>query len=435
MLKKFPLAVIGILFFIFGFVTWLNSTLVPFLKIACELNNFESYFVTFMFYIAYFVFAMPSARVIDRIGYRRSISVGLGIMAAGAALFVPAALTRYYMFFLSGLFLMGTGLALLQTAANPYAAVLGSPQTAARRIGIMGICNKVAGILAPLVLGSLTLKDVDAVSARIGNPALPAAEKAGILDDLALQSLVPYLCIVAALAILALFVRVVSLPDIERQGDPEQGAGLSADKREKDSVFRHGGLWGGVLALFFYVGAEVVSVDSLVNYAVSLQVSAYSAKMFPALSMVAFLIGYLIGIAGIPRWFSQRTALVLSSVGCLVVLTAALSVSGLASVYILAWLGLTNAMIWPAVWGIALEGLGKNTSSGSSLLVMAIVGGALIPLLFGHLVDLGGYQRAYLLLYPCYAVILAYALWGNPKKRYLWGPRIKGEKEVQRIKI
>ena len=152
MFKKSPLVVIGALLFIFGFVTWLNSTLVPFLKIACELNNFQSYFVTFMFYIAYFIFAIPSSRVIDRLGYKRSISLGLAVMAVGAVLFIPAACSRFYLFFLAGLFLMGAGLALLQTAANPYAAVLGSPQTAAKRISIMGVCNKFAGILAPLVL-------------------------------------------------------------------------------------------------------------------------------------------------------------------------------------------------------------------------------------------------------------------------------------------
>lgn len=414
MFKKSPLVVIGALFFIFGFVTWLNSTLVPFLKIACELNNFQSYFVTFMFYVAYFIFAIPSARVIDRLGYKKSISVGLGVMAVGAALFIPAAWSRFYLFFLSGLFLMGAGLALLQTAANPYAAVLGSPQTAARRISIMGVCNKFAGILAPLVLGAITLKSADAVLQQIQEPSLTEAARAQMLDDLALQCVIPYLCIVAVLTLLALFIRQVSLPDIQKEktvsGQAEGG---------RDSIFRHGNLWGGVLALFFYVGAEVISVDSLINYASSLGISNYSAKIFPSLSMVAFLIGYLIGIVGIPRWFSQRTALILSAAGCLAVVTASLLCSGILSVYILVWLGLTNAMIWPAVWGLAIEGLGKHTAMGSSLLVMAIVGGALLPLLFGRLVDAFGYGSAYLLFYPCYAIILGYALWQKPKNCYL----------------
>lgn len=411
MFKKSPLFVIGILFFIFGFVTWLNSTLVPFLKIACELNNFESYFVTFMFYIAYFIFAIPSSRVIDKIGYHRSMSVGLWIMAMGAAFFIPAAITRFYLFFLIGLFLMGAGLALLQTAANPYAAILGPPETAAKRISIMGVCNKFAGILAPLILGSITLKNADKIAEQAA-AATSMAEKESLLDGLAASCLVPYICMIAVLAILALFIRFVTLPEIQQKAE-------TVENNKKDSIFSYPRLWGGVAALFFYVGAEVISVDSLINYAASLGISTVAATKFPAFSMVAFLIGYFIGILGIPRLFNQRTALILSSVGCMVVATAALLTPGLASVYILVWMGLTNAMIWPAVWGIAIEGLGRHTALGSSLLIMAIVGGALIPLLFGHLVDLFGYRYAYLIFYPCYAVILLYALWKKPKKCYL----------------
>lgn len=387
MFKKSPLIIIGILFFIFGFVTWLNSALVPFLKTACELNNFESYFVTFAFYVAYFVFAIPSSWVINKVGYRKSLSLGLEVMAVGGMFFIPAAMTRFYLFFLAGLFLMGAGLALLQTASNPYAAVLGSPETAARRISFMGMCNKFAGILAPLVFGTLVLKDMDNVQD---------------LDVLASRCLAPYAFIVLALLLLAVFVRRAALPDI-----------AAADKiKESDGIafFSKPRLWGGVLALFFYVGAEVISVDTLIGYAASRGIPAYSAKVFPAMSMFAFLIGYLIGVIGIPRLFSQRTALILSAAGSLVVAAVALLTPGIASVYVLVWLGLTNAMIWPAVWGLAIEGLGKHTSLGSSLLIMAIVGGAVLPLLFGRLADMAGFSTAYLLLFPCYDVILLYAL-------------------------
>ena len=206
-MKKTPLAIIGILFFIFGFITWLNSVLVPFLKISCELNHFESYFVTFVFYIAYFIFALPSAKVIDKIGYRKSITVGLAVMALGALLFIPASLSRYYLFFLSGLFLMGAGLALLQTAANPYAAILGPPETAARRISIMGICNKFAGVLAPLVFGTVALKAADEIMRQLEDPALGFAIKESMLDELAHKCLIPYILIVIFLTLLSLFVK------------------------------------------------------------------------------------------------------------------------------------------------------------------------------------------------------------------------------------
>lgn len=406
MLKKTPLAIIGILFFIFGFITWLNSALVPFLKISCELNNFESYFVTFVFYIAYFIFALPSAKVIDSIGYRRSITVGLAVMALGGLFFIPAALSRFYLFFLAGLFLMGAGLALLQTAANPYAAILGPPETAAKRISIMGVCNKFAGVLAPLAFGSVALKAADDIMHRLEDPALSLLAREELLDALAHKCLIPYILIVIFLVMLALFVKFSQLPDI----DKEESDSSLPNEKEPLRFFSRPTLWGGVLALFFYVGAEVISVDTLIGNAMDHGISPSDAKIFPAFSMVAFIIGYLLGIIGIPRLFNQRTALILSASASIVVALAGILTPGLASLYILVWLGLTNAMIWPAVWGIAIQGLGKHTSTGSSLLIMAIVGGAIIPLLFGKLADMVGFQQAYWVVIPCYLFILIYAL-------------------------
>lgn len=410
MLKKTPLAIIGILFFIFGFITWLNSILVPFLKISCELNHFESYFVTFVFYIAYFIFALPSAKVIDKIGYRKSITVGLAVMALGALLFIPASLSRCYLFFLSGLFLMGAGLALLQTAANPYAAILGPPETAARRISIMGICNKFAGTLAPLVFGTIAFKAADEIMRRLEDPALGFAIKESMLDELAHKCLIPYILIVIFLTLLSLFVKYSNLPDISKDQDMASEEHEPGQTGNKFKVLSKPTLWGGVIALFFYVGAEVISVDTLTSNAISLGVSPSSAKIFPAMSMVAFIIGYLLGIIGIPKLFSQRTALIFSASASIAVSLAAIFTPGLASVYILVWLGFTNAMIWPAIWGIAIQGLGRFTSTGSSLLIMAIVGGAIIPLVFGKLADGVGYHQAYWIVIPCYLFILGYAL-------------------------
>src|SRR5687768_8457530 len=162
-----PIIIIGSLFFIFGFVTWLNSVLIPYLKLACELNNFESYLVAFAFYIAYFVMAIPSSWVLKKSGFKKGMSIGLLVMAVGAVIFIPAAMTRTYSLFLLGLFILGTGLALLQTASNPYITILGPAESAAKRISIMGICNKVAGAVAPIILGAVTLKNADAIQAKI----------------------------------------------------------------------------------------------------------------------------------------------------------------------------------------------------------------------------------------------------------------------------
>lgn len=408
--RKSPLFIIGILFFIFGFITWLNSALVPFLKISCELNNFESYFVTFVFYIAYFVFAIPSAKVIDRLGYHQSITLGLAVMALGALLFVPASLTRQYVFFLGGLFLMGAGLALLQTAANPYVAVIGPAETAARRISVMGVCNKLAGVLAPLVFGSVVLRDAQDISSRLSLGGLDAVEQSALLDSLAIRCLVPYIFIVVFLILLSVFVRFSPLPDIKPQAssDPMQ--------KERFRLGRYPRLYLGALALFFYVGAEVISVDSLISYAHDMGMTPLDAKIFPALSMVTFILGYLLGIVGIPRLFSQRAALIGSAVACMLVLLASILTPGLASVYVLVWLGFTHAMIWPAVWALAIDGLGKHTSMGSSFLIMAIVGGALIPLLFGRLVDMVGFRDSYWIMMPCYLYILLYGLITRPAK-------------------
>lgn len=421
MFKKTPLAIIGILFFIFGFITWLNSALVPFLKISCELNNFESYFVTFVFYIAYFIFALPSAKVIDKIGYRRSITVGLLVMALGGLFFIPAALSRFYLFFLTGLFLMGAGLALLQTAANPYAAILGPPETAARRISIMGVCNKFAGVLAPLVFGSVALGAADRIMKELETPGLTLMAREEMLDALAHKCLIPYILIVAFLCLLALFVKISKLPDIAQDDSRKQEAcGNEANQSSQGlRLFSRPTLWGGVLALFFYVGAEVISVDTLIGNAMEQGMPPSSAKIFPAFSMVAFILGYFLGIIGIPKLFNQRTALILSASASIAVVLAAIFTPGLASLYILVWLGFTNAMIWPAVWGIAIQGLGKYTSLGASLLIMAIVGGAIIPLLFGKMADLIGFRLSYWLVIPCYAFILAYALFiAKPKEKH-----------------
>src|SRR3954463_3055727 len=162
-----PIAIIGSLFFVFGCVTWLNSVLIPYLRIACELNNFESYLVAFAFYIAYLVMAVPSGRLLKAIGFKKGMAAGLFIMALGALIFIPAAMSRTYLLFLIGLFVQGTGLAVLQTASNPYITIIGPRESAAKRISIMGICNKVAGSVAPIVLGAVTLKNADSLIGRL----------------------------------------------------------------------------------------------------------------------------------------------------------------------------------------------------------------------------------------------------------------------------
>ena len=399
--KTSPLFIIGLLFFIFGFITWLNSVLVPFLKTACELSNFQSYFVTFAFYIAYFVLSPLASPVIRKWGYKRSMSMGLMVMALGAAVFLPAAESRSYPLFLVGLFMLGGGLTLLQTAANPYVAVLGPSESAARRIGIMGACNKLAGMVAPLVLSPFTIRKAEEIQSQMEAVSHDPLLQAPLLDELARACMVPYMLIAISLLLLSIGIRFAALPEIASESP--------TGKSERFSLRRYPALMGGMAAIFFYVGAEVVSIDTLINYALSLSYNSDAARWFPVGSMVMLLIGYFIGIWGIPKHFSQRQALLGCGLGGVLLSIAVLCASPVASLFLLVALGLVNAMIWPSVWGLAVRGLGAHLPIGSSLLIMAILGGAVIPLGYGFAADRIGLQAAYFVLPICYGLIGLYA--------------------------
>lgn len=407
------IVIIGALFFIFGFVTWLNGSLIPYLRIACELTNFEAYLVTFAFYISYFVMAIPSSWVLKRTGFKRGMMVGLLVMATGALIFIPAAITRTYYLFLTGLFIIGTGLSLLQTASNPYITILGPLESAARRISIMGICNKVAGALSPLILGAVILKNADDITAQI--KTMDAVQKAATLDSLAHRVIVPYIIIAVVLTGLSMMVRFSSLPEIDTDGDNE-----SADEahQSRTSIFQYPQLILGVVALFFYVGAEVMAGDTIIPYGKSLGIAMDTALTFTTLTLICMIAGYIIGVITIPKYIRQETALRIAALLGMLLSLAAIFTGGYVSVACIALLGLANAIMWPAIWPLALEGLGKFTKLGSAMLIMAIAGGALLPLVYGRLADAFNNQQAYWLLIPCYLIIWYYAAAGH--KRRAW---------------
>ncbi|MBS1529422.1 MAG: sugar MFS transporter [Bacteroidetes bacterium] len=407
-----PIAVIGALFFIFGFITWLNSVLVPYLKLACQLNNLESYFVASAFYIAYLVMAAPSAWTLKRFGFKNGMAIGLAIIAIGALIFIPAALTRTYLIFLLGLFVQGTGLAILQTASNPYVVVLGPMESAAKRISIMGICNKVAGTIAPLVLGSVVLNNADELKAKL--VTLTQAQKLPLLNELASRVIVPYICIMISLVILVVLIYFSTLPEIDTEHEDETTALANTGKT---SIFQFPHLLLGVVTLFLYVGAEVLSGDSIISYASSQHILLSTAKFFAACTLGCMVIGYGVGVICIPRYFSQQKALVVCAVLGLVFSIAALVTQGYVSVFCIALLGLANSLMWPALWPLALNGLGKFTKQGSSLLIMGIAGGSVIPLLYGRLADLFSPQSAYGILLIIYLFILYYATVGHKMRK------------------
>lgn len=416
--------VLGALFFLFGFVTWLNGTLIPYLKIACELTTSQALWIPVAFYISYFFLSLPSALILERTGLKKGMMFGLFVMAIGAFLFIPAANARSFPMFLTGLFIIGTGLALLQTAINPYVTVVGPIESAAARISIMGICNKVAGVLAPIILSSVILADADQLTSDLAS--MDAAARTVRLDELAGRVIVPYSLMACVLVGLGLMVRFSPLPELEAEKD---------EQRAEGSLFAYPKLVLGVVALFLYVGVEVMAGDTIGLYGESLGVPLSNAKYFTALTLIAMVVGYLIGNATIPRFISQSRALVATSVVGVVFTVIAIMVPATLLVQVpfvdlstfsiieltvpltvvfIALLGLANALVWPAIWPLAIHGLGRHTRKGSALLVMAIVGGAVLPKLYGILAEGSlGYQSAYWMMVPCYVFILWYGFKGS----------------------
>jgi glucose/galactose transporter len=403
-----PIFIIGALFFIFGFVTWLNSVLIPYLKIACELNHFQSYLVAFAFYIAYLVMAPVSTKALNVFGFKNGMAVGLVIMAIGALLFIPAAMTRTYNLFLLGLFVQGSGLAILQTASNPYITILGPAESAAKRISIMGICNKLAGAAAPAILGSIILKDTKSFEENLAN--LSEVAKAAQLDELAARVITPYLAIITVLAILAFLIYRSSLPEIDTNAEDES---VAASNSGKTSVLQFPHLVLGVITLFLYVGVEVIAGDTIISYGLSQGIEPDTATFFTTYTLIAMVVGYILGIICIPKYIKQETALKICAVLGIAFAMVAIFSNGYTSVLAIALLGLANALMWPAIWPLALNGLGRFTKAGSSLLVMGIAGGAVIPLLYGALADAFNAQQAYWIMVPCYLFIWFYAVKGS----------------------
>jgi FHS family L-fucose permease-like MFS transporter len=400
-------SIIGALFFIFGFVTWLNGILIPYLRIACELTNFQAMFVAFAFYISYTVMALPSSWVLKKTGFKNGMMVGLFIMALGTFVFIPSAITRTYGLFLTGLFIMGTGLAILQTASNPYITIIGKRETAARRISIMGICNKMAGAVAPLILAYFILSDGDAFVAKL--KIMDKATKIIALDGLAHRVIAPYLVMGLVLLLLGMMIRFSPLPEIEAEKEDEtDDHSLSL----KSSIFAFPQLILGAVALFFYVGAEVIAGDTIIRYGISRGIAIATAKSFTTYTLIAMVVGYTLGIILIPKVISQRMALLFSALLGILFTIGVLAANGNASVIFVAILGFANAIVWPAIWPLAIHDLGKFIKTGSAILIMAVAGGALLPLAWGWWSDHFSSQQAYWILFPCYLVILLYASWG-----------------------
>lgn len=415
--------IIGLLFFIFGFVSWVNAILIPYFKIACELTNFQSYLVAFAFYISYFVVSVPSSYLLKAVGFKKGMMIGFWIMAVGAFIFVPAAYTRTYEIFLIGLFSLGAGLAILQTAANPYITVLGPKESAAQRISIMGICNKGAGILAPILFAAVILKSTDgALFKQI--PLMSHAERELVLDELIRRVMVPYTVVGAVLVGLGVFVFYSPLPEINTEAED---ATVAESNATKTSIFQFPHLILGALAIFLHVGTQVIAIDTIIGYASSMGIELMEAKTFPSYTLAATIIGYIVGIAIIPRFISQKTALrictLLGTLFTILIVFAKGEVTLLGhtadiSIWFVVLLGLANSLVWAGIWPLALDGLGRFTKLGASIMIMGLCGNAIMPLFYGHFADIYNTREAYWVLLPCYLFLVFYAIRGHKLKRW-----------------
>jgi glucose/galactose transporter len=412
---------LGSLFFIFGLVSWVNSILVPYFKVACELEtDVQSYLVTFAFYIAYLVMTIPASYLLNKVGFKRGVEIGLWILAAGALLFWPAAMTRSYAMFLTALFTMGTALAILQTAANPFVTIIGPRESAARRISIMGVCNKFAGIISPLLFAAAVIRPQDEATMKAiekGTLVGPAKEQA--LDVMIQGVILPYAILAVVLFVFGFVFYRSSIPDINPNKDNKSESDGIKDRK---SILSYPYLVLGVLALFAHTGSQQISIATINDYAQSMEISMLDAKVFPSFTLGCIMVGYLLGIVAIPKYLSQQKALVVCTVTGLILSALVLltqntwvhwfGMDARLSIWFLVLLGIPNSLIYAGIWPLAIKNLGKWTNLGSSILVMALSGSAFMTLAYGALADNVGLGKAYWLLIPCFLYMIYYSVWG-----------------------
>jgi len=423
----YSMLILATLFFIFGLVSWVNTILIPYFKLTCQLSVFESYLVTFAFFIAYLIMAIPSSFLLNKVGYKKGMMFGLWTMALGALLFVPAAYWRTYQIFLIGLFLLGIGLAVLQSAANPYVTMIGPRESAAKRLSIVGTGNKLAGILANLVFAAVVIRESDKVlMMQIKEGVYTGESLETVLNTLIRGVMLPYLILALLLFIFGIIVRYSILPEIDAKVINKR---TDLKEESRTSIFQYPALILGVLAMFFHVGTQMISLATSIDYAGTMGLGLEGpAKNFPSYTMFFTFIGYLLGIVLIPKYLKQRYALLLCASLDLILTflvifaTGPIKILGMetdVSIWFLVLMGLPNALIYTGIWPLAINGLGKHTNLGSSFLVMALCGSAILPLVFSYLVDLNStklafeaMKSAYWVLVPCFLYLIFYATMG-----------------------
>ena len=398
-----PLVIVGIMFFVIGFGVGISGFLTPALKSAFNLTTSQSYLVTAAIFSAFVVFGAPAGWIIKKIGYRKAMMIAFFIMALGMVLFVPSAKSVSFPLFLVALFVGGIGNTLLQASVNPYVTIIGPVESAAMRMSLMGIMNKSAWWIAPLFLGLfINLQDVQ-------------------LNDIVF----PFYLVAGILLVLGVFTYFTKLPEVKAQGEDETDldAEVSSYAKGKTSILQFPHLLLGVLALFLYVGIETLPMASIIDFAKASFGDVPNLEGYSKYVTIGLVVGYIFGVLAIPRFISQTKALIMFAIIGIVSSLLLIYLPAKYAFYALLLTSFANSLMWPAIWPLAMIDLGKFTKTGASLLVMGIVGGAVIPLIFGYLVDaakgvadvatVANYQVAYWVMVPCYLFILYFALFGH----------------------
>lgn len=426
--------ILALLFFVFGLVSWVNTILIPYFELTLQLSRFESYLVTFAFYIAYLIMAIPSSFLLNKVGYKKGMMYGLWCMSIGALLFVPAAYGRIYQVFLLGLFLLGVGLAILQSAANPYVTIVGPIESAAKRMSIVGTGNKLAGVIANLIFAAVVIRQSDRVLMQeIEAGVYTGGDLDAALDTLIKGVMTPYLILGIALFIFGIVIRYSVLPELDPSMVNKQS---EEDKKSHKSIFQYPALILGVIAMFFHIGTQMIALGTSIQYAGTMGESlAGPAQNIPSYTMLLTFLGYFIGIALIPKYLKQRNALLICASINLVLSTMIITTSGAVSflgistdisLWYLVMMGLPNALLYAGIWPLAINGLGKFTNLGSAFLVMALSGSAIMPIVFNAFFEMNNatlsafesMKLAYAVLIPCFAYIVWYATWGYKIKSW-----------------
>ena len=401
------MVMLGCLFFVFGLVSWVNSILVPYFKVACDLQSeVQGYLAQFAFYIAYLVMTIPASWVLNRTGYKKGAMYGLFLLGIGALLFIPAALLRTYNMFLVALFTMGTALALLQTVANPFATIIGPSDTVVQRMSILGICNKFAGIISPIIFSAIVIAPQKAKMDAINSGAFEGAAREEALGELLRGVIPPYLVLGIFLLIFAVVFYKSSIQDINPAKDNPAPAG---DGRK--SLLAYPYLVLGVVALFCHLGTQALSIHTIARFAESINFS--NIAIFPSMTLACTLFGYLLGVVLVPKYITQKNLLKIVTVVILALSVLVMVLPANIAIWCLVAMGIPNSVVYPGIWGHSLHDLGKWTNLASALLVMALCASGGCPLLYSSIVDSGlTLHQAYWILIPASAYMVFFAFIG-----------------------